>query len=130
VVALESQGLASVYIGGIRNQIEAVAQELALPQRVFPVFGLCVGYEDPGQPATVKPRLPQSAVLHRERYQLAEQLLAMRDYDETMRQFYQAQGMRPAQWSQHSVERVASAKALQGRDRLKQALQRLGFEMR
>ncbi len=44
VVALESLGLGSVYIGAIRNDIEGVAKELGLPPQVYPVFGLCVGY--------------------------------------------------------------------------------------
>ena len=43
VVAMESLGLGSVYIGGIRNDIEGVAKELGLPPQVYPVFGLCVG---------------------------------------------------------------------------------------
>lgn len=57
VVALESLGLGSVYIGGIRNYIEGVANELGLPPQVYPVFGLCVGYPSPDRPVKVKPRL-------------------------------------------------------------------------
>jgi nitroreductase len=71
VLALESLGMACVYIGAVRNTPDAVAADLALPPRVFPVFGMCVGYPDPDRPAAVKPRLPQDAVLHRERYDLA-----------------------------------------------------------
>lgn len=44
VVALESFGLDSVYIGAIRNDIEGGAKELGLPPQVYPVFGLCIGY--------------------------------------------------------------------------------------
>ena len=68
VVALESMGLGSVYIGGIRNRPEAVAAELGLPPQVFAVFGLCVGIPDPSVHTDIKPRLPQSAVLHTEQY--------------------------------------------------------------
>src|ERR1700722_2619622 len=44
VIALESLGLASVYVGAIRNKPEQVAAELGLPPKGFPVFGLSVGY--------------------------------------------------------------------------------------
>ncbi len=47
VVALESLGLGTCYIGAIRNDPETVARELALPEGVFPVFGLTVGFPDP-----------------------------------------------------------------------------------
>ncbi|WP_415078380.1 nitroreductase family protein [Pseudomonas cerasi] len=53
VVALESLGLGSVYIGAIRNDIEGVAKELGLPPQVYPVFGLCVGYPSAERPAQV-----------------------------------------------------------------------------
>ncbi|MCL2450237.1 MAG: nitroreductase family protein, partial [Polyangiaceae bacterium] len=40
VVAAESLGLGTVYIGGLRNDPKRVAEVLALPQRAFAVFGL------------------------------------------------------------------------------------------
>src|SRR5262245_33953689 len=51
----ESLGLGTCYIGAIRNNPETVARELALPEGVFPVFGLTVGFPDPAQPSGVKP---------------------------------------------------------------------------
>ena len=51
VVAAESLGLGTVYIGAMRNRPEDVAQELALPQHAFAAFGLCVGRPDPARPA-------------------------------------------------------------------------------
>ena len=68
VIAADFLGLSAVYIGPLRNDPEAVAAILGLPPAVFGVFGLCVGYAKPGSLAEVKPRLPQAAVLHRERY--------------------------------------------------------------
>jgi nitroreductase len=130
VVALESLGLACVYIGGIRNQIEAVAAELGLPAQVFPVFGLCIGFENTARPATVKPRLAQEAVVHREQYGLSEQVPAVQNYDAVMAAFYASQGMKPALWSQHSIDRVLTPAALNGREHLAAALHRLGFGLR
>ena len=44
VVAAESIGLRTVYIGAMRNDPERVAKLLGLPKQSFVVFGLCVGY--------------------------------------------------------------------------------------
>lgn len=44
MVAAESLGLGGVYIGGIRNNIEAVSELLEIPQQVLPLFGLCLGW--------------------------------------------------------------------------------------
>lgn len=126
--AAESLGLGTVYIGGIRNQPEQVATTLQLPPHLFAVFGLCVGYPDPTQPAAVKPRLPQTAVLHREVYQ-PDQTEAIDHYVETMGRFYEAQQMQAGDWVSHSLQRVATAQALGGRDRLKQVLHKLGFPL-
>lgn len=129
-LAAESLGLGTVYIGAMRNQPEAVAEMLQLPPQVFAVFGLCVGYADPNQPAAVKPRLPQAAVLHRETYSLAQQDDAIKQYNAVMQQFYQAQQMQVAgTWVEHSLKRVATAQALGGRDRLREALHRLGLPL-
>ena len=56
VVALESLGLGSVYIGGIRNKPAEVAAELGLPPRVFALFGHAIGHPDPDRPTGVKHR--------------------------------------------------------------------------
>jgi nitroreductase len=46
VVASESAGLGICYIGGIRNNPQEISDLLKLPDHVFPVFGLCLGYPD------------------------------------------------------------------------------------
>ena len=46
VVALESLGYGTVYIGGMRNKPKEVAATLDLPADVVAVFGLCVGRPD------------------------------------------------------------------------------------
>jgi nitroreductase len=130
VVALESLGMSAVYIGGIRNQPEQVAAELGLPPRVLPVFGLCVGYPDEAQPAQVKPRLPQEVVLHREQYDAPSQEAAIAQYDEVMGGFQTGQGLSAAGWTSRSLARWRSRESLHGRDRLRDALGALGFELR
>jgi nitroreductase len=129
VVAAESLGLGTVYIGAMRNQPEQVAAELGLPPGVFAVFGLCVGH--PAALPAIKPRLPQNAVLHRETYALESQDAAVERYDAAMSEFYAEQNMAVSgDWSKHSAVRISSPAKLSGRDRLKAALNALGFELR
>lgn len=130
-IAAESLGLGTVYIGAMRNYPEEIAAELGLPKHVFAVFGLCVGYADLAQPTAIKPRLPQSAVLHREQYSLETQEPAIAHYNHIMAAFYASQNMNvEGDWSQHSAERVATTESLRNRARLKEALNHLGFELR
>lgn len=129
-VALESLGLACCYIGGLRNRPLEVAAEFGLPPRSFAVFGMCVGYEDPARPAAVKPRLPQAAVLHRERYEAGSAPPAIEAYDAVMGRFYASQELPQPDWSRHVVNRVASPASLHGREHLADALAKLGFRLR
>ena len=54
VVAAESLGLGTVPIGDVRKNALEIVHELQLPEYVFPMLGLCIGYpaEEPG----LKPR--------------------------------------------------------------------------
>jgi nitroreductase len=130
VTALESLGLGSVYIGAIRNNIEAVAAELALPPRVLPVFGLSVGYADPAVATTIKPRLAPSAVLHHETYGREGRSEAVARYNAVLNDFQRTQGLPADDWSAKVAARVGTPKSLAGRHRLRQALNALGFELR
>jgi nitroreductase len=131
VVAAESIGLGTVYLGALRNKVDVVADLLKLPPNVMPVFGMCVGYADPARPGTVRPRLEPDAVLHRETYNRAAQLPAIARYDEIMSRWYAAQSIKaPQSWSGHSADRVKDAAALMGRDVLREKLIELGFGLR
>jgi nitroreductase len=130
VIALESLGLASVYVGAIRNKPEQVAAELGLPPKVFPVFGLSIGYADPAVPAAIKPRLEQKSVLHREQYSSAPHSAAILRYDEKLSDFQREQGMDVIGWTGRTIPRLRSAQSLAGRDRMREALANLGFTLR
>ena len=129
VVAAESLGLGTVYIGGIRNHIDQVAAELALPLGAFAVFGLCVGKPDPARPAAVKPRLPPQIVLHREQFQSQTDLTAIADYDARMLAFQQTQAMPETGWTRSVLSRLRGAESLMGRDNLRELLEERGFRM-
>jgi nitroreductase len=128
-IAFEAQGLGIVYIGGMRNHPEAVAQELGLPNDTFAVFGMCVGYPDPTQPADIKPRLPQSTILHHERYDTHTEAEAISHYDQQMIDFQHQQQRDDRPWSRVAVERVKGPESLSGRDRLREALNGFGFKL-
>lgn len=130
VTALESLGLGAVYIGGIRNRPAEVAAELGLPPRVFPLVGLAVGRPDPARPTGVKPRLPQAAVLFRERYAWGdEQRQAVDSYNTQLRAFQREQGMVEQDWTRQAGNRTKNAAAMHGRDRLRTILNGLGFAL-
>ncbi len=129
-VAAESLGLATVYIGALRNDVERVASLLGLPPGSFAVTGLCVGYADEAVPAMVKPRLPQSVVLHRERYDSAAETVGVAAYDRALEAFSAAAERSSYSWTARVMSRMGQVSALAGRDRLRDALMRLGFPLR
>ncbi len=127
VVAAESLGLATVYIGGMRNKPAEVAELIGLPPGCVVVFGLCVGHAV-ADAARIKPRLPQEAVLHHGQYQAAAQDGAIARHNAAMAAFYSREGMDvKGDWARHSVKRVSGPESLSGRHELQQALRRLGF---
>jgi nitroreductase len=66
ILAAETLRLGTCPISHLRNHARAVGDILALPDKVFPVAGLCLGY--PAQPGFISMRLPPDATVHRERY--------------------------------------------------------------
>jgi nitroreductase len=131
VVAAESIGLGTVYIGALRNRIEDVAALLGLPPRVVPVFGLAVGHPDPSVASGVKPRLSQRVVLHHDHYAPpADEAALVADYDAALKAFQVEQNLPPVDWSYLSSKRVTDLASLAGRQRLRAALEKLGLPLR
>ena len=129
VVAADSLGLGSCYIGAIRNHPEAVATELGLPPETVAVFGLTVGHPDPVRASAVKPRLPQSSVLHHERYGATARPDDLAAYNAALRQFQAGQQMPPIDWTEQVSRRIGTTPALKGREQLSGVLRRLGFKL-
>ncbi|MFM9940374.1 MAG: nitroreductase family protein [Hyphomicrobiaceae bacterium] len=65
-VAAEMAGVGCCPISVIRNHATEVSQMLGLPDHVFPVAGLGVGW--PSSPAFISARLPLGATVHRDRF--------------------------------------------------------------
>jgi len=129
LTAAESLGLGGCYIGAMRNHPREVAKELGLPDDVFAVFGLTLGYPDPAVETDVKPRLPQTIVLHRERYAQASPD-ALAAYDERLRGFRSDQQMTDIAWTEQAAGRVRDRTSLMGRHALREILQSRGFGLR
>ncbi len=130
VVAAESLGLSTVYIGAIRNDPERVARVLGLPPQVMGVFGLCVGHARGGAEGEVKPRLPQAVVLHHGTYDSANEQAERAAYDARMEAFTARNEMAKSNWTQRVISRLGSMKALSGRDKMRAAIEALGFPLR
>ncbi len=129
--ALESLGLGCCYIGAMRNKPQEVAKELNLPPKVFAVFGMTIGVPDPAANAAVKPRLGQGAVLHREQYAWNDaQREAIETLDVKFKDFQKEQGLPEQGWIRQVLSRVRGADVMSGRDRLRETLNAMGFELK
>jgi nitroreductase len=79
ILCAESSGLGACPISVIRNEIDKVAEILALPDLVFPVAGLCLGY--PAAESHVSLRLPRGVTTHTDRYDDGALAPLIDDYD-------------------------------------------------
>ncbi|MBJ2356982.1 oxygen-insensitive NADPH nitroreductase, partial [Sphaerochaeta sp. S2] len=86
MLAAESLGIGGVFIGGIRNNPDKICQLLNIPDEIYPVFGMCLGY--PAQKVGSKLRLPIDVVVKEEIYS-EDNIESMLQYDEKIRTYYQ-----------------------------------------
>ncbi|HPE61186.1 MAG: oxygen-insensitive NADPH nitroreductase [Thiothrix sp.] len=123
LLAAESIGLGGVFIGGIRNDPARVSELLELPERVYPVFGMCLGH--PAQEIEVKPRLPVEVILHEGRYQQERVPAQVAAYDAAMADYYQARSSnrKLSDWS----AQTAAAIQKKQREHMLSFLQARGF---
>ena len=66
VCAAEIMGLGCCHISHVRDHVETIAEMLEIPDHVFPISGLCVGW--PAREGFVSVRLAPSATIHTDRY--------------------------------------------------------------
>ncbi|MBF9128754.1 NADPH-dependent oxidoreductase [Plantactinospora sp. S1510] len=126
VLAAASLGLGSVFVGAVRNNPEQVAAELGLPPHTVATFGLAVGSPDPTEHAGIKPRLPQGAVLHHERYDADAADAHISTYDGRLASYNTRFGLRN-NWSSRVLDRLRGPESMAGRHRLRGTLERLGL---
>jgi nitroreductase len=130
VIAAESMGLGICYIGALRNNPAEVSKILQLPDQVYPVFGLCLGYPAyrPEQYPDVKPRLPVDAVLMQEVYDTEHQAAHIDDYDRTLSDYYRSRsgGNKDSDWSSEMRSLVGK----EARPHMRDFLAERGFTFR
>jgi nitroreductase len=83
VMAAESLGLGSCFLGSAPTLANRIAEKFALPERVFPVVGLVMGY--PAEDPPPRPRYPIDFVLFEDKYpEFTDELVerAMKEMDE------------------------------------------------
>lgn len=125
VVAAESLGLGICYIGAIRNDPKEASNLLHLPQNVYPVFGLCIGY--PAENPEVKPRLPLSVLLKENKYDNHGEELEIEAYDRVIKEYYKnrTNSQKSETWS----EQIAKLLRKEARPHMREFLATQGFEM-
>ena len=77
--AAEAVGLGCCPISVIRDHSAAVSEMLELPDKVFAIAGMCVGW--PAEAGGITPRLPLSLTVHEERYDEGDLLAQIDGYD-------------------------------------------------
>ena len=103
-VALESMGYGICYVGGLRNHLRDVDRLLAIPEGVYPFFGLCVGVPD--EEPIARPRLAPRAVLFENRYPDDATMIAlMQEYDGPYREYLAARGAAAKPWTESMAEK-------------------------
>jgi len=131
-LAAESLGLGFCYIGAIRNHPRQVSRLFQLPELVFPVFGMTLGW--PVKAPLIRPRLPLEAVLHREIYQ-QDDLALLKEFDQAMidtgiyeNRQVDRQDQEPAEygWMEHSARRMSKP----SRPELKDTIIESGFSLK
>lgn len=144
LVAAESLGLATTPVGAVRDHPDLIAEELGLPEGVYAVAGLSIGYERPGARRGTKPRLRQDATVHRNQYNTDTREEVVADYDRTMlaRGTYFGRQIRvPGEdpmpdaeygWAEHTALRCSAPESIGapstvGRRDLREQLERRGF---
>ena len=80
ITAADYLGLGTCPISYVRNRIDDLAEILDLPDGVFPISGLCVGYPD--DVGYVSMRLPQKVVVHQDLYNDDDLETDVKDYDD------------------------------------------------
>jgi nitroreductase len=96
--AAEAVGLGCCPISVIRDHSARVSELLALPSRVIPVAGMCVGW--PAEKGHISPRLPLSSTLHQDTYDEGDLASRIEAYDRRRAAIHPYKPRDPARWGE------------------------------
>jgi nitroreductase len=136
LMAAQALGMGGVMVGGIRNNPDKVCELLELPELVYPVMGMSLGY--PAKAPKVKPRLPIEGLHFKEKYDGTRIGAAIRQYDAIINELGYLRGREVERdrypdfsgdysWSEHSARRLASRSPNALRPHMLKFLQARGF---
>ena len=111
-IAFESMGYGICYIGGLRNDLPQVDSLLALPEGVYPLFGLCVG--TPAEQPLARPRIDLDGVLFENGYPSDKQVFEhIADYDAAYEHYMQSRSGSAARWSEMMQRKYTKASRIE-----------------
>lgn len=129
VIAAESMGLGTVYLGSILNDSERICELLKLPKLTFPVIGLGLGY--PNQNPQIKPRMEMKLRVFENTYKVFESYLdQVEEYDKEMRTYYDLRepGKRADSFSNQVVTRLNQR--IPKRQEILNVIRKQGFDLK
>jgi nitroreductase/FMN reductase [NAD(P)H] len=98
LAAADAVGLGTCPISVIRDHSQKVSDMLALPQRVVPLAGLCVGW--PSEQGHISPRIGLECTLHRGRYDEGDLAARIDAYDRRRAAVHPYKPRDPARWGE------------------------------
>jgi nitroreductase len=136
LAAAQGLGLGGVMVGSIRNHPQEVCDLLEIPELVYPVMGMSLGY--PKAPGPVKPRLPLAGINFKEKYRPEQIAPVVAEYDRIVAEFGHLVGREVSPekypdfkgeytWSEHTARRMASDNPMALRPYLLPFLQKRGL---
>ena len=126
VVAAESMGLGTCYLGSMRNLEAALCDLLGLPPHSYVVVGLALGHPAPERLGGVHPRPAQAAVVRRNLDPGPALESWLPAYEEAYGAFRASQGLDGRSWRE-AVLRASSRMYMDGRDEMRAAASKQGF---
>lgn len=126
VVAAESMGLGTCYLGSMRNLEAALCDLLGLPPHSYVVVGLALGHPAPERLGGVHPRPAQAAVVRRNLDPAPALESWLPAYEEAYGAFRASQGLDGRSWRE-AVLRASSRMYMDGRDEMRAAASKQGF---
>jgi nitroreductase len=133
-LSAESMGLGTMYMGSLKTM--DLQKDLNLPNRVMPLFGICVGYPtvENNDIRAIKPRLPQHLVIHRNTYTIPDNE-SLINYNNIMKSFYQKVSVKavsllqPLDWFERIIlrTRVSHISTI---NRYKDLMSKYGFNLK
>jgi nitroreductase len=141
LLGAESCGLGGVMIGAIRNNPDDICELLKLPDKVYPLVGMCLGWPD--TKPMIKPRLQQDVIIHDEEYGGDNLISRLKEYDDLVRKTGLYDGPRRKvaspdgrqvpdeeySWTEHTARRLATTDPRFLRSHMRDFLLKRGFKL-